>query len=335
MLMKKAYIKYVTYFLPERIVTNEEIVRDFPEWSVEKITEKVGVKQRHVAADDETATDLAEKAAQRLIEENNIDRSSIDFVILCTQSPDYFLPTSACLLQERLGLREDIGAFDFNLGCSGFVYGLAVAKGLIAGGVADNVLLLTSETYNKYLHPRDKGNRTIFGDAASATLVSSEGQIEICDFALGTNGKGANNLIVKSGASRLREKQNDVTFDKNGNPVSSDHLYMNGAQIYVFTQRNVPKVVNEVLEKNHLAKEDIDLFVLHQANQYMLDFLRKKMGIPEDRFFMFMENVGNTVSSSIPVCLTEAQRENRLKGNVLLCGFGVGYSWGAVVLKIS
>jgi len=238
-------------------------------------------------------------------------------------------------LQERLGLREDIGAFDFNLGCSGFVYGLAVAKGLIAGGVADNVLLLTSETYNKYLHPRDKGNRTIFGDAASATLVSSEGQIEICDFALGTNGKGANNLIVKSGASRLREKQNDVTFDKNGNPVSSDYLYMNGAQIYVFTQRNVPKVVNEVLEKNHLAKEDIDLFVLHQANQYMLDFLRKKMGIPEDRFFMFMENVGNTVSSSIPVCLTEAQRENRLKGNVLLCGFGVGYSWGAVVLKIS
>jgi 3-oxoacyl-[acyl-carrier-protein] synthase-3 len=333
--MKKAYIRHITYFLPERIVTNEEIVRDFPEWSVEKITEKVGVKQRHVAADDETATDLAEKAAQRLIEENNIDRSSIDFVILCTQSPDYFLPTSACLLQERLGLREDIGAFDFNLGCSGFVYGLAVAKGLIAGGVADNVLLLTSETYNKYLHPRDKGNRTIFGDAASATLVSSEGQIEICDFALGTNGKGANNLIVKSGASRLREKQNDVTFDKNGNPVSSDHLYMNGAQIYVFTQRNVPKVVNEVLEKNHLAKEDIDLFVLHQANQYMLDFLRKKMGIPEDRFFMFMENVGNTVSSSIPVCLTEAQRENRLKGNVLLCGFGVGYSWGAVVLKIS
>ena len=333
--MKKAYIRHITYFLPERIVTNEEIVRDFPEWSVEKITEKVGVKRRHVAADDETATDLAEKAAQRLIEENNIDRSSIDFVILCTQSPDYFLPTSACLLQERLGLREDIGAFDFNLGCSGFVYGLAVAKGLIAGGVADNVLLLTSETYNKYLHPRDKGNRTIFGDAASATLVSSEGQIEICDFALGTNGKGANNLIVKSGASRLREKQNDVTFDKNGNPVSSDHLYMNGAQIYVFTQRNVPKVVNEVLEKNHLAKEDIDLFVLHQANQYMLDFLRKKMGIPEDRFFMFMENVGNTVSSSIPVCLTEAQRENRLKGNVLLCGFGVGYSWGAVVLKIS
>ena len=135
--MKKAYIKHVAYCLPESVVTNEAIVRDFPEWSVEKITEKVGVKQRHVAAEGETATDLAEKAANRLIEENNIDRASIDFVILCTQSPDYFLPTSACLLQDRLGLREGIGAFDFNLGCSGFVYGLAIAKGLITGGIAE------------------------------------------------------------------------------------------------------------------------------------------------------------------------------------------------------
>lgn len=332
--MKKAFIKYVAYCLPDKVVTNEAIVNDFPEWSVEKITEKVGVNQRHVAAEDETATDLAEKAAIKLIEENNIDKEIIDFVILCTQSPDYFLPTSACLLQTRLGLRQDIGAFDFNLGCSGYVYGLSIAKGLIAGGIAENVLLLTAETYNKYLHPKDKGNRTIFGDAASATLVSVDGVAEVLDFALGTNGKGANNLIVKSGASRLPEKQNDLVFDKNGNPVSSDHLFMNGAQIFAFTQRNVPKVINEVLEKNNLAKEDIDMFVLHQANRYMLDFLRNKMDIPEDKFYIFMENVGNTVSNSIPLCLVEAHKENRLKGNVLLCGFGVGYSWGAVILKM-
>ena len=332
--MKKAFIKYVAYCLPEKVVTNEAIVNDFPEWSVEKITEKVGVNQRHVAAEDETATDLAEKAAIKLIEENNIDKDIIDFVILCTQSPDYFLPTSACLLQTRLGLRQDIGAFDFNLGCSGYVYGLSIAKGLIAGGIAENVLLLTAETYNKYLHPKDKGNRTIFGDAASATLVSVDGVAEVLDFALGTNGKGANNLIVKSGASRMPENQNDLTFDKNGNPVSSDYLFMNGAQIFAFTQRNVPKVINEVLEKNNLAKEDIDMFVLHQANRYMLDFLRNKMDIPEDKFYIFMENVGNTVSNSIPLCLVEARKENRLKGNVLLCGFGVGYSWGAVILKM-
>ena len=332
--MKKAFIKYVAYCLPEKVVTNEAIVNDFPEWSVEKISEKVGVNQRHVAAEDETATDLAEKAAIKLIEENNIDKDIIDFVILCTQSPDYFLPTSACLLQTRLGLRQDICAFDFNLGCSGYVYGLSIAKGLIAGGIAENVLLLTAETYNKYLHPKDKGNRTIFGDAASATLVSVDGEAEVLDFALGTNGKGANNLIVKSGASRMPENQNDLTFDKNGNPISSDYLFMNGAQIFAFTQRNVPKVINEVLEKNNLAKEDIDMFVLHQANRYMLDFLRNKMEIPEDKFYIFMENVGNTVSNSIPLCLVEARKENRLKGNVLLCGFGVGYSWGAVILKM-
>ena len=333
--MKKAFIKQMAYCLPEPVVTNEAIVEEFPEWSVEKIIDKVGVKQRHVSADGETAADLAEKAANRLFEEYDIDRSSIDFVILCTQSPDYFMPSTACVLQDRLGLRKNIGAFDFNLGCSGFVYGLSIAKGLIVGGMAENVLLLTSETYNKYLHPRDKGNRTIFGDAATATLVSADGLAEIGDFELGTDGGGANNLIVKSGASRMPEKQNDLVYDKNGNPVSSDYLYMNGAQIFVFTQRMVPKAVDSVLAKNHLEKDDVDLFVLHQANRYMLDFLRKKMAIPEDRFYVYMENVGNTVSNTIPICLVEAQKEKRLNGNVLLCGFGVGYSWGAVLLKIN
>lgn len=331
----KAFINSVAYYLPQNVVSNEEIVRDFPEWSVEKITEKVGVKQRHVASAEETATDLAEKAAIRLFDENGINRESIDFVILCTQSPDYFLPPSACLLQERLGLRQDVGAFDFNLGCSGYVYGLAIAKGLIISGVASNVLFLTAETYNKYLHPKDKGNRTIFGDAATATLVSTQGFAEIKEFALGTDGKGSKNLIVKSGASRMRALQNDVQFDKNGNPISSDHLYMNGAQIFVFTQKNVPRVIEDVLAKNNLKKEEIDLFILHQANSYMLDFLRKKMHIDEDKFYMFMENVGNTVSNSIPICLAEAQGKGRLCGNVVLCGFGVGYSWGAVVVTIN
>jgi len=332
--MKKAFIKQVTYCLPDHVVSNEAIVEEFPEWSVEKIIDKVGVKQRHVSADGETAADLAEKVANKLFDEGQIDRNTIDFVILCTQSPDYFMPSTSCILQDRLGLRKDIGAFDINLGCSGYVYGLAVAKGLIAGGIAENVLLLTSETYNKYLHPRDKGNRTIFGDAATATIVSTDGFAEIGDFELGTDGKGAENLIVKSGASRMPERQNDLVFDKNGNPVSSDHLYMNGAQIFVFTQRVVPKAIEAVLAKGQLKQDDIDLFVLHQANRYMLDFLRKKMDIPEDRFYIFIENVGNTVSNTIPICLVEAQNENRLKGNVLLCGFGVGYSWGAALLKM-
>lgn len=265
--------------------------------------------------------------------DSDIRREDIDFVLFCTQSPDYFLPTSACLIQDRLGLRTNIGAIDFNLGCSGYVYGLAIAKGLITGRIAKNVLLLTAETYSKYLHPRDKGNRTIFGDASSASVISTDGFVEIGEFSLGTDGKGADNLIVRTGASRKKEAENDLSFYENGNPVSSDYLYMDGTEIFTFTQKNVPIVVKDTLIKNGFEQSDIDLFVFHQANKYMLNFLRKKMKIEEEKFYCFMSEVGNTVSSSIPVALCEARRENKLKGKILLVGFGVGYSWAGTVLQ--
>lgn len=330
----KAYIKCISYYLPERIVSNEELVNEFPEWTVDKIALKVGVNNRHVASDDETATDLAEHAALRLFAENpGFSKEGIDFVLFCTQSPDYFLPTSACILQQRLGLRTNIGAIDYNLGCSGYVYGLTMAKGLVESGISNNVLLLTAETYSKYLHPRDKGNRTIFGDGASATIVSNEGFAEIGNFSLGTDGSGAENLIVHTGASRCKQSKNDLSFDENGNPVSSDYLHMNGAEIFTFTQKNVPIVVKETLSKNGLEQSDIALFVLHQANKYMLNFLRKKMKIEEEKFFYFMSEVGNTVSNSIPIALYEAQKQDRLHGNVLISGFGVGYSWAGGIIK--
>ena len=330
-----AYIKAISYYLPSKVVSNEELVAEFPEWSVDKIASKVGIEERHVSASDETATDMAIKAAEELFaERNDIRKDSVDFVILCTQSPDYFLPTSACLIQHRLGLRTDIGAFDFNLGCSGYVYGLAIAKGLVAGGIARCVLLLTAETYNKHLHPRDKGNRTIFGDAATATIVSDNGYAEIGEFVLGTDGAGAENLIIRSGGAKFSKPMNDLKFDENGNPTSSDYLYMNGAEIFSFTQQNVPKVVKETLLKNNIEQDDIDLYVFHQANKYMLNFLRKKLKIAEDKFFVNMAKVGNTVSNSIPIALCDAQKQGVLQGNVLLSGFGVGYSWGGVVLYI-
>ena len=145
-----AYIKAISYYLPERIVTNEDLVAEFPEWDVEKVYNKVGVKERHLAAETETAGDLAEKAALKLFEEYQVSPSDIDFLLLCTQSPDYRLPSTACILQDRLGIPTSAGAFDYDLGCSGCIYGMAVAKGLIAAGLASNVLLLTAETYTKY-----------------------------------------------------------------------------------------------------------------------------------------------------------------------------------------
>lgn len=331
--MRKAYIKDIAYYLPQNTVTNEELVKEFPEWSVDKIAEKVGVLERRVVV-DETATDLAVMAAERLFAQNKVNKEDVDFVLFCTQSPDYKLPSSACIIQDRLGLSTKCGAFDFNLGCSGYEYGLAVAKGLIAAGVSNNVLLLTGETYNKYIHPKDKGNRTIFGDGSSATIISSEGFAEIGEFCLGTDGSGAKNLIVKTSGARFEEKANDLTFDEGGNPISSDHLFMDGQEIFMFTLVKVPKMMKEVLAKNNLQKEDVDLFVFHQANKYMLEHLRKKLKIDEDKFFVNLAKVGNTVSSTIPIALCDARDENKLTGNVLLAGFGVGLSWGATIIRI-
>lgn len=331
--MKKVFIRAISYYLPQRSISNEELVLEFPEWSVDKIAQKVGINQRHVAGDGETAGDMAEKAANKVFEEYNIKPESIDFIILCTQSPDYFLPTTACILQHRLGIPTSAGAFDFNLGCSGYVYGLAIAKGLIQSCIATNVLLLTAETYTKHIHPKDKGNRTIFGDAASASIISTEGFAEIKNFELGTDGRGENNLIVKTGGLRQKGQNNDLIFDNNENPISSDFLYMNGAEIFNFTLDIVPSLVNNILEKNSLNKENIDLYVFHQANRYMLDFLRKKLKIDTSKFYYSMSEVGNTVSSTIPIALVEAIKENKIEGNILLAGFGVGYSWGGVILE--
>jgi 3-oxoacyl-[acyl-carrier-protein] synthase-3 len=330
----EAYIKAISYYLPEKVVTNEQLVEEFPEWSVDKIAKKVGINERHIAADDETAGDMAYKAAEKLIQENGIRRDSIDFVLLCTQSPDYFLPSTSCIIQSRLGLPTKCGAFDFNLGCSGYEYGLAVAKGLIVSGVSKNVLLLTAETYNKHIHPKDKGNRTIFGDGASASLISSDGFAKIGEFVLGSDGSGYDRLIHKTGAMRHYQPLNDFHEDENGTPLSSDHLYMDGKAIFDFTSDIVPPMIEETLAKHQLTMEDVDLFVFHQANRYMINYLRKLMEIDKDKFYVFMETVGNTVSSTIPIALCEAKKEGKLHGNVVLAGFGVGLSYGATLLKI-
>jgi 3-oxoacyl-[acyl-carrier-protein] synthase-3 len=331
----KSFIKGISYYLPKNVLTNEELIQDFPEWTVEKVAEKIGIKERHIAAENETALDMAVHAANNLFDEYNIDKSIIDFVLLCTQSPDYFLPASACILQDRLNLNTNCGALDFNLGCSGFVYGLSLARGLIYGGIANNILLVTSETYSKYIHPKDKGNRTIFGDAACATLISTDGFAEILNFSLGTDGKGFNNLIVKTGGLRSANKTNEIFFDSSNNPVSDDFLYMNGSEIFNFTLESVPLLVKDTLSKNNLDLHNIDLFVFHQANKYMMNFLRKKLKIEPSKFYYYLENVGNTVSSTIPIALKAAFNEQAIfaDNNVLIAGFGVGYSWAGTILN--
>jgi len=311
--MMKAYIKDIAYYLPEKILTNADLASEFPEWTADKIAGKVGISERHISADDESATDMAVKAAENLFGQGIAKREEIDFVLLCTQSPDYPLPSSSCLIQKCLGLSRQCGAFDFNLGCSGYEYGLVVAKGLIATEAAKNILLITAETYTKYLAKDDKGNRTIFSDGAAATLVSTNGFAEIGTSSLGTDGGGAESLIVKPGQP----------------------LFMDGGAIFDFSSEVVPDMVADVLKKENLQQDDIDLWVFHQANKYMINYIRKMLEIDKEKFYIYMEHVGNTVSSTIPIALVEAKKEGRLHGNVLLAGFGVGLSWGAVALHIN
>lgn len=333
--MKQAYIKGISYYLPERVVTNEELVKEFPEWSVDKVAQKVGVDSRHLAAENETAGDMAEKAARNLFEEYNIDPKSINFLMLCTQSPDYFLPSTACVLQNRLGIPTSAGAFDYNLGCSGCIYGMAMAKGLIAAGIANNVLLLTAETYNKYLHPDDKSNRSIFGDGAAACLISTEGFAQIGEFVLRTDGAGAENLIVKTGAARCKQTTGLSDEDSEGHIRRDDYLYMNGGAIFNFTLDAVPAMMNQLFEKNGLTRDDIDYFVFHQANKFMLSTIRKVCMLPKDKFYVDLANVGNTVSSTILIGLKECLNDGSIQSGmqVMCCGFGVGLSWGGCVLK--
>lgn len=330
-----AYIKGISYYLPEKIVTNEDLVKEFPEWSVDKVAAKVGVNSRHLAAADETAGDMAEKAARKLFEEYSIDPKAIDFVMLCTQSPDHFLPSTACILQNRLGIPTSAGAFDYNLGCSGCVYGMAMAKSFVNSGLAKNVLVLTAETYQKYLHPSDKSNRSIFGDGAAACLISNDGIAEIGECILGTDGSGAENLIVKTGAARQKQATGNVNVDADGHECFDDYLYMNGSAIFNFTLDAVPALIKQILKKNQMEKDDVDYYVFHQANKFMLNTIRKVCLLPKDKFYVNLEETGNTVSSTVMIGLKQNLDSGRITPGmkVMVSGFGVGLSWGGTILK--
>lgn len=335
---RTANIAFLEYYLPEQILTNEELQELFEDWSAEKIYLKTGVYTRHIASQTECSSDLGVESARRLLEQNGVRPADIDILIFCTQTPDYCIPTTACIIQDRLGLDKSCAAFDMNLGCSGFVYGLSIASAYIRSRMADNVLLITAETYSKVIHPKDKSVRTIFGDAGAAALIcADEGVAEIGDFVLGTDGSGYENLIVPT--SGFRVSRSDETSiekeDQSGNVRSLDNLYMNGANIFTFTISIVPRVIEQLLSKTCMTLDDIDWFIFHQANRFMLEHLVKKLRIPEDKAPICLEKCGNTVSCSIPITFKICQQNGMFKNGdrIMIVGFGVGYSWGTALLQ--
>jgi 3-oxoacyl-[acyl-carrier-protein] synthase-3 len=334
-----AGIRRIAYHIPDKLVSNEDLAREFGDWDVQKIYDKTGINVRGVVREGECASDLGIAAAEKLFSSGAVDRQQVDYLIFCTQSPDYFLPATACLIQDRLKLPTSCAAIDMNQGCSGFIYGLSLAKGLIESGVATNVLLITADTYTRYIHPADRSVRTIFGDAAAATWISAVDSAEplIGPFLLGTDGSGAQNLIVPAGGARMpvTDALREGKGDEAGNTRSSANLYMNGPEIFTFTLKQVPAAVRGLLLKAQLEMEAVDYFVFHQANRFMLEQLRKKIGIPANKFCIHLDSVGNTVSSTIPIALEAATTSGTIPvdSRVMLVGFGVGYSWGATMVK--
>jgi 3-oxoacyl-[acyl-carrier-protein] synthase III len=337
--MNHCYIKAISYYLPEKILANSDIKTLHPDWNVDEMEQYTGVKTRYIAADDEYASDMAEKAARKLFVEHSINPDEIDFLILCTQTTDYIAPATACVLQNKLGLSKNIGAFDFNLGCTGFVYGLSIAKGLVESNSAKNVLLITSENISKYIHPLDKSTLFLFGDAAAATLISKraeEGSESIGNFSFGTDGTGVEKIFLKYGSPRnplTKAKMEDST-DKFGNILNDTKFYMNGPSVFSFSINTAPKHIRDILLKENVTVDDIDFYILHQANKLILDTIRKKLGVPEEKFIINIDRYGNTVASSIPIALCDSINEKVLKkGNkILLSAFGVGYSWASVII---
>lgn len=323
--MKYASVGPIAVYLPETLLDNDTLEKEFPSWDMDLIYRKTGIRVRHVAKPGECASDLGVAAAERLFEQYGIDRKSIDFLLLCTQTPDYPLPTTACLMQERLHLPTSIGALDFNLGCSGFVYGLSLADGLIRSGAARRVLLVTSETYTKYIHPTDRSLRTIFGDGAAATLIDAADEPSYGSFAFGTDGRGADFLMVTEGGARAASQALQPRKRKRW-PSS---LYMDGPELVKFTLEVVPPMIDQVLASAGWTRDDLDWYLVHQATSFMIEHLHAKLELNNEKMPIDMEDCGNTVSSTLPILINKFRQDGRLqKGHrSLLVGFGVGLSW--------
>ena len=323
--LKYAAIGPIAVHLPERVETNSLLQSEYPDWDMELIHSKTGISTRHIAAPGKCASDLGVRAAEKLFSRYGIEPASIDFLLFCTQTPDYPLPTTACLMQDRLGLSTSVGALDFNLGCSGFVYGVSLAEGLIRMGAARRVLLITAETYSKYISPADRSLRTIFGDGAAATLIEAADEPSLSAFVFGTDGRGADALLVNCGGAR----QADSAIQPRKRRRWNSPLFMDGPGLVNFTTQEIPKLVAQVLTVGQTDRQHVDLFLLHQASKLMLQRLREALELDAQRLPISLEHCGNTVSATIPILIDELRTSGQIKPGTrsMLVGFGVGYSW--------
>lgn len=309
-------IEAIEYYLPERFMTSEELASNFG-FDLQFVEEKIGVKGIYIAGENEKTSDLAVAAIKKLFEKRPDIKEKINVIAVCTQTPDFQIPHTSALVQEKLGLEINIACFDLGLGCSGFVYGLSIVKAFMENNNLDYGLLITSETYSKIINDKDKNTKALFSDASAATLLSREPYLMPRQFSFGTDGNGYENLILRPSTAQ-----------------ETNFLYMDGRGIFGFVAAVIPEDLKRCLQINNVLLEDIDYFVFHQASKFMLNTLSRKIGINDEwKVINCLDRFGNTVSSSIPIAIDtifDECKNRHLK--ILISGFGVGLSWASTIL---
>ena len=329
-------IKSIEYYLPDTIVTNEDLQKENPNWNLEKVTEKSGVFQRHIAGKNETAYDLSVKACDKLFQTN--DKNDIDGIIYCTQSPDYIMPSNSFLLHNYLNLKDKVFAFDFNHACTGFIYSLAMANSFVNSGIAKQILIVTADTYSKYINKKDRSTRVLFGDGAAATIVKESNEKKgIIDIELGSFGSGYNKFWIPAGGLRLpKSDSTSIEIEDSGSNIRTQNdIEMDGFGVWSFINSVVPKQVERLLKRNNVEKTDIDQFIFHPASKMTLKSIMRLMKLKEEQVFINIHNIGNTVSASIPIALRDAIDQGKIDNGstLILSGFGVGLSYGAILME--
>lgn len=324
--------------VPSQTATWRDNIDRFGEEAARTICKKTGVERRHIAPPGVCSSDLCAAAAERLLDELNWSPSCVDLLIFVSQTPDYLIPATSCTMQARLGLGSNCAAFDINLGCSGYVYGLGVAGQMVSGGSIRRALLLVGDTISKIVANDDRSTAPLFGDAGSATALEFDPEAADIEFVLGTDGRGAENLIVPASGFRHPRKNDTAVPRERGNGYlgSDEYLFMDGAEIFAFTLREVPRLIRSGLAAANWTMEDTDAIVMHQANGFMLNHLGKRLQIPREKLVLALDEFGNTSCASIPLAISAklADQVSVTERSLLLAGFGVGYSWATAALTL-
>jgi len=333
----QSIIKAITYAVPNQRLTHSDLCERFGTAVMDKIARLSGILERRVCSKNECASDLAESAARALLEKTSIDVNSIDLLILATQTPDYILPSTSCILQHKLGLKKSCASFDVNLGCSQFIYAIANAKAWIESGLAKRALVLCADTPSKLIHPKDKSALSLFGDAACAVLIEASETKGIVNFDFGTDGEFYDALIVPCSAMRNppTELDNIEYEDEDGNIRTNKNLKIDGLKIFSFAYKTIPDSINALLKKNSLKISDIDMFFFHQAGEKIISASAKRLKIPPQKVYYKMHDIGNCGGASVGIALADAIMTGKLKAGmkIVCCAFGVGLSWGSALIE--